>query len=304
MNFMLQPYQEKDLPRVLRFVGKCLGDSSFCNWHPGDIVHWMSNSHRGQDLEKHFWLYEKSNEILALAHLPIKQSEFALIVLKEARDTLDLLLLQECLDHMQQRMQQEEIEKTSLSISVAISDKMRIENLIALGFEEDSVLGPIAKRLLSEPFPETKLPEGFSIRSVEGEHESVLLAEVHKSAFGHDWKPEEYLNVMQTPGFDIQRELVVVAPDGCFAAFLVYWLDPVTKSGLFEPVGCHKDFRRRGLTKALMLEGLKCMKNAGMETVLIGYNTENEAAHKLYTSVGFKRQCDYMMYSKDNLAII
>ena len=233
-----------------------------------------------------------------MAHLPINQDEFSLIVLEEAREVLELPLLRECLNHMQQLKSR----TTLLSISVAVSDRKRIENLITLGFQEDSVLGPVDKCSLSELFSEAKLPEGFYIRSVEGEHESGLLAEVHKRAFGHDWKSQDYLKVMQTPGFDIQRELVVLAPDGRFAAFLIYWLDPITKSGLFEPVGCHQDFWRRGLTKALMAEGLRRMKKAGMKTALVGYNANNEAARKLYASVGFKLQCEYMMYSKDRSA--
>ena len=65
------------------------------------------------------------------------------------------------------------------------------------------------------------------------------------SAFNSHWTVEDYRRVMRTPGFDQARELVVVAPDGQLAAFLVYWPDRVSKSGLFEPVGCAKEFQRR-----------------------------------------------------------
>ncbi len=92
---------------------------------------------------------------------------------------------------------------------------------------------------------------------------------------------------MRTPGFDAGRELVVVAPEGRFAAFLVYWLDPVSKTGLFEPVGCHEDFRCLGLSKALMVEAMKRMMDAGMERAVVGYSSGNVAARKLYASVGF-----------------
>jgi mycothiol synthase len=142
------------------------------------------------------------------------------------------------------------------------------------------------------------LPSGFSIRSVAGYHEAALLAEVHNGAFNPKWTPEDYLKVMQTSGFDIEREMIVIAPGGQFAAFTVYWLDPITKSGLFEPVGCHKDFRQKGLTKALMYAAMQRMKDAGMETALVGYKPDNKAATKLYASVGFKQHCEFMTYSK------
>jgi len=75
---------------------------------------------------------------------------------------------------------------------------------------------------------------------------------------------------MQTPGYEVENELVVVAPDGRFAAFTVIWFDPISRSGLFEPVGCHGDFRRQGLSTAIMYEGMKRMKAAGMETASVG----------------------------------
>ena len=103
---------------------------------------------------------------------------------------------------------------------------------------------------------------------------------------------------MRTPGFKVQHELVVVAPDERFAAFLVYWLDPISRSGLFEPVGCHPDFRRLGLTKVLMLEALRRMAEVGMKTALVGYKATNTAAEKLYTSVGFTKHFETIDYTK------
>ncbi len=93
---------------------------------------------------------------------------------------------------------------------------------------------------------------------------------------------------MRTPGFEIERELVVVAPDGRFAAFLVYWLDPASRSGLFEPVGCHREYQRRGLATALMVEGLRRMVAAGMRSAIVKHNSDNPAAAALYRSVGFR----------------
>ena len=97
-------------------------------------------------------------------------------------------------------------------------------------------------RSLAVPIPESVLPQGFTIRSVEGEHEARALGVVHSGAFGSTWTADAYRAVMRTPGFHVDRELVVVAPDGRLAAFAVYWVDPVSGTGLFEPVGCHRIF--------------------------------------------------------------
>jgi ribosomal protein S18 acetylase RimI-like enzyme len=142
-------------------------------------------------------------------------------------------------------------------------------------------------RPLSDPIPASVLPDGFTIRAVEGVHEAEALGIVHSGAFGSTWTAETYGAVMRTPGFHPDRELVVVAPDGRLAAFLIYWVDTVSGSGLFEPVGCHKDFQGRGLTKALMYEGMRRMKAHGLHTAVVNNVVENPAAAGLYRSVGF-----------------
>jgi mycothiol synthase len=297
---LLRPYQPNDLLRVLIFVGACLRDSNFCNFHPGDIVHWMSNAQRGRDLDKYYWLYEENGQLLAFAELPpSKWASYVLIVHPQHRGgELEMRLLKECETTMWQRMQAEASDKTSLSVSVAAPDTQRINCLKSLHYKEDETPFVVRKRDLLEAVPVSVLPEGFSIRSVAGDHEAEKVAEVHSSSFGSSWTAEEYLKVMRTPGFNVERELVVVAPDGRFAAFVVYWLDPVSKSGLFEPVGCHKDFQRKGLTKTLMYEAMRRMVKTGMETALVGHNTDNDAAIKLYTSVGFREHFKCPDYSK------
>jgi ribosomal protein S18 acetylase RimI-like enzyme len=108
------------------------------------------------------------------------------------------------------------------------------------------------------------------------------------------------LLVMRTPGFHLDRELIVVAPDQRFAAFLIYWIDPVSKSGLFEPVGCHQNFQRRGLTRALMYEGMRRMVAHGMTKAIVNHQPaqQNPAAAALYRSVGFTLKYTITDYRK------
>jgi ribosomal protein S18 acetylase RimI-like enzyme len=146
--------------------------------------------------------------------------------------------------------------------------------------------------------PEAQLPQGFTIRSVVGEEDVERLCEVHSGSFGSQWQPDDYLRVMRTPGFQIENELVVVAPDGRFAAFLIYWPDPISQSGLFEPVGCHQEFQRRGLSKALMVEGMRRMAAQGMKTALVRHFATNAAARALYASAGFTTKYEIADFRK------
>lgn len=154
------------------------------------------------------------------------------------------------------------------------------------------------RRSLLDPIPEAVLPEGFTIRPVEGEHEAEALAKVHSSAFGSNWKASEYLDAIRSPAFEIDHELVVVAPEGELAAFLVYWIDPVTNSGLFEPVGCGEKFQRQGLTKALMYEAMRRMRTEGVIAALVLHELDNPASTALYASVGFRPVYTLHKYKK------
>jgi GNAT superfamily N-acetyltransferase len=93
---------------------------------------------------------------------------------------------------------------------------------------------------------------------------------------------------MESPGYAPERELVIQAPDGTFAAFTVIWYDHLNRTGLFEPVGTHKDHRRRGFGRAIMMYGMQQMAAAGMEFAAVAHFGHNEAARGLYQACGFK----------------
>lgn len=150
---------------------------------------------------------------------------------------------------------------------------------------------------LAKPLPPPQLPDGFHIRPTTGLDDIDKLIEVHHKSFGSEWTPAQYRRILTAPGHDPERELVVVAPDGTFAAFCIYWLDETNALGLFEPVGTHIDYRRRGLAKALLLDGLHRMDAAGMREVLVSYEVNNRAAAALYESVGFHIQDSIKHYA-------
>lgn len=82
-------------------------------------------------------------------------------------------------------------------------------------------------------------------------------------------------------------------PDGCAlseentAARATIWFDDVNLVGLFEPVETDEEFRRLGLARAVMTEGMHCMRAAGMRTALVEHEITNEAAAALYANLGF-----------------
>jgi len=136
--------------------------------------------------------------------------------------------------------------------------------------------------------PEPQLPNGYSVRRVRGVEEAGPVSEVHAASFGSTWTAELYRTVMESPGYSAEREFVVEAPNGALAAFTVTWHDEINRTGLFEPVGTHESFRRRGLGRALLLHAMREMADAGMEYATVVNEGSNAASRDLYRSVGFE----------------
>lgn len=144
-------------------------------------------------------------------------------------------------------------------------------------------------RLLDEPLADSILPDGFEVRGVAGEHEAGNRAEAHRQAFHPSRVTDDgYRKLMQMPEYDRELDVVTVTPDGIIAAYAMGWIDAENKIGEFEPVGARTDYRRKGLTRAVLLEGLRRMKARGANTAIVSTNRGN-VAQGLYESVGFKQ---------------
>ena len=104
--------------------------------------------------------------------------------------------------------------------------------------------------------PDPVLPEGF--RFVAAEDVSVAGAvRAHRDA----WHPSSFTEaaferVRRTWPYRADLQALIAAPDGTLAATAIIWLDDSTQKAEFEPVGTHRDFRRRGLGTALQLHAM------------------------------------------------
>lgn len=143
-------------------------------------------------------------------------------------------------------------------------------------------------RSLNDPIATPKLPDGFSVRGIADEHEAGNRAEAHRQAFHPSRITDEgYIKLMRMPEYNRELDVVSVAPDGTIAAYVMCWVDTENKIGEFEPVGARGAYRRQGLTRAVLLEGMHRMKARGAEMAIVCTNADN-IAKGLYESVGFK----------------
>ena len=281
---------EPDVALLQAFNAAAIAQSAGCGYlHPGDIPHRLFNGNKLFDPGEVLTIWEDEDGVAAWALVGPRHRGFDAQVRPDLRGTRierEVLIYAE--ESTLDLMRRHGIEGDRILSDAYRCDTTRVEQLTMLGWKRVCEPPWVVNRALLVDLPEPVLPEGYLIRAVRGLDEAAAVAKVHAASFGSTWTPEMYRKVMQSPGYAAERELVVEAADGTFAAFTVTWHDAVNRTGLLEPVGTHPDHRRRGLGKALVLYAMRKMAAEGMNYATVVNKGTNEAACQLYRACGFK----------------
>jgi ribosomal protein S18 acetylase RimI-like enzyme len=143
------------------------------------------------------------------------------------------------------------------------------------------------------------VPPRYRVRTLTGPDEIAARVEIHRAAFAPSkLTVEKYAICVEQEHYAFDRDVVVEAPDGSFAAFTMCWFDPAGSIGEFEPVGTHPDHRHRGLGRAANLHGLRILRAAGARDALVFSLRSNVASEALYRSVGFREIAIHRQYTR------
>lgn len=266
---------DKDLQALMQFLVDLRARHPTQRWHVGDLI-WRMFYSSLFDPAQNVRLWHNQNGRLV---------GFGWLYPPNAVDlhTADVGLLPEMIAWGRACAGQDALYVVTLDTNEA-----EIDLLTASGFVPEPAYGVHLRRTLQDEIPRSVLPAGFILRPLAGEHEVEARALLHQQAFeSQAVTVEGYHNVTRAPLYDSALDLVVVAPDGRLAAFCLCWLDEVNKVGLVEPVGTHPEFRRMGLARAVMLEGLRRMRARGMEAAILASAADNKASLALYAGLGF-----------------
>lgn len=148
-----------------------------------------------------------------------------------------------------------------------------------------------------EDIPDLPLPNGLDVRPVEPEHYEAIRAALNE-AFQDSWGATEFRSEWlqewrESPTFD--PTLWQVAWDGDqIAGTVLPFIDKEDnrkhgrKRGHTEFICTRRQWRRRGLARALIARALREIKLRGMEEAALGVDTQNQhGALRLYESMGF-----------------
>jgi ribosomal protein S18 acetylase RimI-like enzyme len=196
-------------------------------------------------------------------------------------------------------------EPAVLGASCRSEDDRRIALLKRFGLERQPGETLHLERDLSLSLPFPQLPQGFTIRPAAGESEVGALVSLHRAAFQTDQMTIEYrLAMMRTPEYEPTLDLVVAAPDGSLAAYLMCHFSQEENNrtgqwvGFTDPVAVHPACQGKGLAKALLLVGMHLLKRHGMQRSALSTSRENVAMQKAAEAVGFKIVSTRSWFSK------
>ena len=178
-----------------------------------------------------------------------------------------------------------------LEIYVYEYDALRQQIFTARGYEKLSYGGMCRHmRLGAQPLPVPEVADGYTLRTTDPADldDCQRIADLLNAAFGRDFhNAQEYQHFAQyAPCFRRDLDLVMVAPDGSFAAYIGVPYDDANRRGIFEPVCTHPDHQRKGLARALMFEGLHRLRAIGALDATVDTG-DAVAANAFYTAMGF-----------------
>jgi GNAT superfamily N-acetyltransferase len=145
---------------------------------------------------------------------------------------------------------------------------------------------PLSRFTIPDPFPEITLPGGFRLRSLQEDNDLFKIDRVLWRGFSHEGEPPpdsiEGRRTMQSgPNFRKDLNIVVEAPDGPFVSYSGTWFEPINHYAYVEPVATDPDYRRRGLGRAAVLEGIRRCGELGATVAYVGSDLA------FYRAIGF-----------------
>jgi ribosomal protein S18 acetylase RimI-like enzyme len=250
--------------------------------HPGELAWWVHHADPRTSGGITYWWWEDRAWLV----LDTGNDEFAVFARGGRR-------IEPLLEWAQRRLS----GKAAIG-SVSTTDTGLEAILGAVGYRPARGVMPLFVRRIdgADEGSPTRLPSGWTIRPVAGEHEADRRRAASHAAFRSTMTADEhlqrYLCFMRSPVYDAERDLVAVSPEGRIGAFLIWWPDAASGVAQLEPVGTDPQFQRLGLGRALISEALGRMRSAGMATVRVCTDDHRTEAMAFYPAVGFTRVAD------------
>jgi hypothetical protein len=163
---------------------------------------------------------------------------------------------------------------------------------------EDRGYHRMIRSLTGSPLDE-RLPRGYDIRSVRLPDDVDQAVQLHRVTFPNSQLTAcEYKRVVTSSCYSPELNCFVVNDDGVPIAFVIGWEDLQSRSVEFEPVGCHPDWRRRGLTLSLLYRLMQRGRERGVGVASLTARADKPDVIAFYRTAGFFIHMNEWVFAK------
>lgn len=141
-----------------------------------------------------------------------------------------------------------------------------------------------------EPVKEHKLPEGYYIKTLAELSDISKVVKIYGQCLGMEFDEISLRRANESPNYRNELDIIVIAPDHTPVALCSGRYDEKNKMASFDAVACFREYRRKGISMAMMLHVLKTARDLGAEVSTVFTLTPDQfpAPNRLYEASGFK----------------
>lgn len=302
MTITMRPYAARDMPRLLDFRRACTTLANITDYPMITDLYEVLSRVSATSQERIALWENVSGAIVAYGFVALNYCNLYFLIAPQAQtDELASQII---------AWGGEQIKATGKCAAIDSpcrdTNAERVALLERHGFVRSNEATLNMARSLAEPIPQPHFPAGFQLRPVSGEDEVDEVVALHQEAFGtRNMTREGRLSIMRNPEYIPELDLVLLAPDGTYVAFCYCSIpkEANEQSGRNEGeiaiIGTRSAYRKQGLGRAMLLSGLQCLKDHGIETATLGSSSENGGAQSVYTSAGFEIAYRSLWYSRE-----
>ena len=284
-----------DVERDLRAVADLLGRTrtSGGEWHPGGIQWWLRDLWLQRDGFEAFVVDGDDNSLRGF----VLFDDTFVVAEHEAGQSAVRNLVGWAEGHLLAG------GKSELSTQ-AVEDSELERDLLGDGYTPSS-FGYELMIDTSEADEDVALPEPYRFVSLLDISDEAYI-DGHRAAWS-DTRPSPYRRelhdaVKKMPQFRPDLATIALAPDGTVASYCMGWLDEQSGTLEIEPLGTHRDHRRKGLAHAVVREVIRRAASNGARDVLVWNEPpRNQPAYFLYTTAGMRPARKFIELTKQLL---
>ena len=244
-----------------------------------DLQWWWRSPRASDDLPQLFWFDDDGWPVAAVVTTQWSQAPaLTPIVMPDATTGWVEHVLDRGLEHAAACG----LGEVDVEASVDAGDSVR-EALVHRGFEyeEDAVVEAWLAAAARPPI--STLDDDYALagraETMDRPHHMINAERNHADV---------EVRLRQTSLYRADLDLVVYNRDSEVGGYGLFWFDPVTATGLVEPMRTEDDHQRKGIARHVLTAGIERLATAGAERIKICFEPDNAAAKQLYLGVGFE----------------